>query len=221
MHPTARVRVQQCVPSRANVHDTFNPFLAGSLHVMILREKAIKETLAKQIERTNKLARTVLMMTDDTTDSIGSSFKKMGASRSNEVESAKHGTEPINADEDNDLVWEFDFFSQLAEKVKKEGKAVTDGPEVQPEVLDMTTFRAARQDQYFKRAFRYYCNEELNLESLLFFEQASRPSVMFMFTGRIFNIDIMSARSSFFVLGRAIQQIAYALHLFKLGLPAK
>ena len=39
------------------------------------------------------------------------------------------------------------------------------------EVLEMRDLRSCMKDSDFKRGFRYFCNEETNLENLLFFEQ--------------------------------------------------
>ena len=131
------------------------------LYAMIVNERLRTKDLQDQIERTNKLGRTVLAMAevdegDDDYDSETSS--KTGSSGSG---SALNGN----------LVSEFTFFSSLSEKVEKEGKAIPSADDLFSKVPDMRSFKTAMKMESVKRGFRYFCNQESNIENLIFYEQ--------------------------------------------------
>ena len=72
------------------------------------------------------------------------------------------------------MVLEFDFFSRLSRKVldlesTKDKVPIADALSL--EVFEMRDLKSCMKDSDLKRGFRYFCNEETNIENLLFYEQ--------------------------------------------------
>ncbi|GMH52581.1 hypothetical protein TL16_g01259 [Triparma laevis f. inornata] len=150
----------------AIINSRFSDSADRNLYLLLVNEKRHNKEMSEQIERTNKMARTVLAI-----GGIGDGDNEMDGSLSDKSSSTPTGD---GANGDDNMVLEFDFFSRLAQKVEEREKTQDKVPiadALSLEVLEMRDLRSCMKDSDFKRGFRYFCNEETNLENLLFFEQ--------------------------------------------------
>jgi hypothetical protein len=127
------------------------------LYCLLQNEKIRNAHMAEQIERTNKLGRTVLAMVD-AGDESSSDGGEMASQAPNEMGDA-------------DLVGEFAFWARLAEKSSQDASKMPNHEELRKSVPEMATLESAMEVTSFKKGFRYFCNEESNIENLMFYEQ--------------------------------------------------
>lgn len=130
------------------------------LYAMIVNERLRTKDLQDQIERTNKLGRTVLAMAEVEEGEEGESET-----------SSKTGSSGSGSTLNGNLVSEFAFFSSLSDRVESEGEDIPSADELILKVPGMRSFKTAMQMAAVKRGFRYFCNQESNIENLIFYEQ--------------------------------------------------
>ena len=162
------------------------------LYILMQNEKIRNKTMHEQIERTNKLGRTVLAMSE-------------GSEGNDDVEDETAAADSSSSREDSDLVSEFDFWSRLTEKAEGDiaSGAIPNFKALKESAVDMKSLESAMRLLRLKKGFRYFCNEESNLENLLFFEQvelfrgsfskkATRLAKTFVISGAPSEVNISS-----------------------------
>ncbi|GMH91229.1 hypothetical protein TrVE_jg6775 [Triparma verrucosa] len=149
----------------AIINSRFSDSADRNMYVLLINEKRHNKEMSQQIERTNKMARTVL--------AIGGLEDGQNSELDGSLSDRSSSTPTADGHEDN-MVLEFDFFSRLSRKVldlesTKDKVPIADALSL--EVLEMRDLKSCMKDSDLKRGFRYFCNEETNIENLLFYEQ--------------------------------------------------
>jgi hypothetical protein len=145
-----------------------------NMYIMLVNEKSQKDSLAAQIKRTNKLAATVLAMNEAEANSSYKNNAEGAAEASPSVpvpnELVKSNSSRLVTTTQFDMVSEFDFFYKLIDTAKTASEFPSSSA-LCAIVPEMGSLDAVMKDPILKKGFRFFCNEELNLENLLFYEQ--------------------------------------------------
>mmetsp|Transcript_84966 Transcript_84966/g.240904 ORF Transcript_84966/g.240904 Transcript_84966/m.240904 type:complete len:266 (+) Transcript_84966:508-1305(+) len=86
------------------------------------------------------------------------------------ISAANSFRERLSGAPETNLVAEFTFFASLAEKTKQDTNVPTTR-ELQAQVPNVEELSGVLADAHLKKGLRYFCNEETNMENLLFYEQ--------------------------------------------------
>ena len=105
-----------------------------NIHCMVKNEREQAKKMAEQIEKTNKLARTVLAMSDDstTTPEIAGEMEELDEEEKSgsttgtvAISAANSFRERLSGAPETNLVAEFTFFASLVEKTKQDTNVPT------------------------------------------------------------------------------------------------